>query len=174
MNDCHHYQDEPLVLSCVLSQGYVERARECAMYLNLDGFSIPEEIRIKEAEATAQGYRVELFDPVKDSGVDEMLSGFDNPLWQREIAQCVADRVPVVIAAHEGKAVGFAGPVIRQDNGRGYFAGIGVLPDHEGHGLGSILFFQLCEAFRNIRTEYLVYRTELPDTRGKLGGCGRL
>jgi ribosomal protein S18 acetylase RimI-like enzyme len=139
----------------LLSQGYVERARECAMYLNLDGFSIPEDIRTKEAKAAAQGYRVELFDPVKHSGVDEMLSGFDNPLWQREISQNVADRVPVVIAANEGKAVGFAGPVIRQDNGRGYFAGIGVHPDHEGHGLGSILFFQLCEAFRNIRTEYM-------------------
>jgi ribosomal protein S18 acetylase RimI-like enzyme len=87
--------------------------------------------------------------------MDEMLAGFDNPLWKREISHCAANGVPVVVAAHAGKAVGFAGPVIRQDNGRGYFAGIGVLPEHEGHGLGSILFFKLCEAFRSIGTEYM-------------------
>jgi ribosomal protein S18 acetylase RimI-like enzyme len=98
---------------------------------------------------------VELFDSDKHSGVEEMLAVFDNPLWEREIGRCTANRVPVVIAAYEGKTVGFAGPVIRQDNGRGFFAGIGVHPEHEGHGLGSILFFKLCEAFQNIQTEYM-------------------
>lgn len=139
----------------LLSQGYIERARECAMYLNLTSFSIPEDVRVKQDKAAAGGYTVELFDNNKHHGVVEMLQGFDNPLWQREIAQATKDGVPVVIAAHHGKVVGFAGPVIRQENGRGYFSGIGVHPDHEGHGLGSILFFKLCEAFKNIGTGYM-------------------
>jgi ribosomal protein S18 acetylase RimI-like enzyme len=139
----------------LLSQGYMERAQECAMYLHLAAFTIPEDIKAKGEKAAADGYKVELFDPDKHDGVDEMLSGFDNPLWQREIGQCTADGVPVVIAAHQGKVVGFAGPVIRQENGRGYFSGIGVCRDHEGHGLGSILFFKLCEAFQSIGTDYM-------------------
>jgi len=139
----------------LLREGYVERAIECAMYLNLEGFIIPEDVKAKEARASLEQYEVSLFDPAKHDGVDDMLCGFDNPLWQQEISQCVLAEVPVVIAAHQGKAVGFAGPVIRQPNGRGYFAGIGVHPEHEGHGLGSILFFKLCEAFERIGTAYM-------------------
>ncbi|KRF09796.1 GNAT family N-acetyltransferase [Paenibacillus sp. Soil787] len=146
---------ESRLYAFLLQAGYVERAKECAMYLKLDGFTIPEDIRTKEVKAAAEGYTVELFDRKQHDGVDEMLNGFNNLLWQKEIGQCTADGVPVVIAAYKGKVIGFAGPVIRQDNGRGYFAGIGVLPEHEGHGLGSILFFKLCEAFRSIGTDYM-------------------
>jgi ribosomal protein S18 acetylase RimI-like enzyme len=141
--------------AALIREGYIERARQCAMYMNLAGFIIPEEIRAKEAMAADQGYRVEQFDASRHSGVKEMLAGLGNPMWEMEIAACIVDGVPVVLAACEGRAVGFAGPVIRQDNGRGYFAGIGVHPGHEGHGLGTILFFKLCEAFRSIGTGYM-------------------
>ncbi|MGG1517133.1 GNAT family N-acetyltransferase [Paenibacillus oryzisoli] len=139
----------------LLSAGYVERAKECAMYLNLDNFVMPEESVAKERKAAVEGYAVALFDAEKHHGVQDMLQGFDNPLWQKEIGAATANGVPVVIAAHHGKVVGFAGPVIKQANGRGYFAGIGVHPDHEGHGLGSILFYKLCEAFQAIGTPYM-------------------
>lgn len=139
----------------LLRQGYIERAIECAMYMPLAGFAIPEDIRAKEERAASEGYTVELFDPGLHSGLEEMLRGLSNPLWEREIGRAAADGVPFVVAAHEGKAAGFAGPVIRQENGRGYFAGIGVHPEHEGHGLGTVLFFKLCEAFRSIGTEYM-------------------
>lgn len=146
---------DSMLYEFLLSQGYLERAKECAMYLNLASFSIPDDIRAKEKKAASDGYSVELFDGDKHYGVDEMLHGFDNPLWQKEIAHSTSAGVPVVIAAHLGKVVGFAGPVIRQENGRGYFAGIGVHPDHEGHGLGSVLFFKLCEAFQHIGAGYM-------------------
>ncbi|NBD26631.1 GNAT family N-acetyltransferase [Paenibacillus glycinis] len=139
----------------LLARGYAERTQECAMYLELSGFAWTDEIRAKEARAGDGGYAVELFDPRRHAGIEAMLDGFDNPLWRREIARCAADGVPVVIAARAGRAVGFAGPVIREDNGRGYFAGIGVHPEHEGHGLGSLLFFRLCEAFKAIGADYM-------------------
>lgn len=146
---------DSVIYSFLLGQGYIDRTRQCAMYLNLASFSIPEAIRMKEAQAAAEGFTVGLYDADKNYGVEEMLQGLNNPLWQREITQCTAGGVPVVIAAYKGKAAGFAGPVIRQANGRGYFTGIGVHPDYEGHGLGSILFFKLCEAFQNISTDYM-------------------
>lgn len=139
----------------LLSQGYIDRSRECAMYLNLASFSIPEDVRAKEAKSASDSYTVELFDPKKHSGIEEMLSGFDNPLWEKQIPAYIESGSAMVIAAYKGKTVGFAGPVIRQENGRAFFAGIGVHPDHEGHGLGSILFFKLCEAFQHIGTEYM-------------------
>ncbi|TJY42299.1 GNAT family N-acetyltransferase [Cohnella pontilimi] len=139
----------------LLRAGYTDRARQHAMYLPLAGFRVPEEIRDKEAKALSEGYSVELYDAGKVVGVEVMLEALGNPLWKREISQSTASGVPVVMASCRGAAAGFAGPVIRQENGRGYFAGIGVHPDHEGHGLGSILFNKLCEAFRNIGTEYM-------------------
>jgi ribosomal protein S18 acetylase RimI-like enzyme len=139
----------------LLNQGYVERSREIAMYLQLDSFVIPPDVLAKETEAGRLGYRIGLFDPGKHSGVGEMLLGFDNPQWQQQIPGYLAEGVPVVIAACEAKTVGFAGPVIREDNGRAFFAGIGVHPAHEGHGLGSVLFFRLCEAFKQRDTVYM-------------------
>jgi len=141
--------------SFLLRSGYVQRATEQAMYLHLSGFAYPEEIRAKEAKAAERGYEVGPYDAAKHRGLAEMLEGLNNPLWVKEIAACAAEGRPVVIAAKEGACAGFAGPVIRQPNGRGYFAGIGVHPGHEGHGLGTILFFRLCEAFREIGTEYM-------------------
>lgn len=139
----------------LLREGYAERAQECGMYLPLGEFAIPEEIRAKERKAAEAGYRVELYDPQRHDGLAEMLDGFDNPLWKRQIPEYAEVGEPLVIAALNGKAAGFAGPVIRQENGRGFFIGIGVHPAHEGHGLGSVLFFKLCEAFQQIGTDYM-------------------
>ncbi|GKU77622.1 GNAT family N-acetyltransferase [Paenibacillus sp. L3-i20] len=137
------------------SVGYKERATQCAMYLSLDGFQVPMNIVSKEEKAAALGYRVELFDGKIHRGMDELLTSFNNLLWQKEISRSVKEGVPVVIAAFNDRAVGFAGPVIKGEDGRGFFAGIGVHPEHEGHGLGSSLFFRLCEAFENMGTEYM-------------------
>lgn len=139
----------------LLQQGYAERATQCAMYLKLGEFRVPGSILAKEEKAAKDGYAVELLDPGKHSGVHEMLEALGNPLWKREIGRSFEDGTPVVVAALHGETVGFAGPVIRQPNGRGYFAGIGVRSEHEGHGLGSSLFFRLCEAFQNIGTDYM-------------------
>lgn len=139
----------------LLENSFIERARECAMYLDLSEFRIPESIVEKETKANITGYEVALFDSSRHHGIEEMLQGFDNILWQKEISECTKKQISVVVAAYKGKAVGFAGPVIRQATGRGYFAGIGVHPAHEGHGLGSILFFRLCEAFISVGAEYM-------------------
>lgn len=139
----------------LLAQGYEERATEQAMYLELSGFAVPEDILAREAAAAGKGYSAGVFAPDQIHGVDAMLEGLGNPLWIKEIGQCAKDGTPVVYAAKDDVAAGFAGPVIRQENGRGYFAGIGVHPDHEGHGLGTILFFRLCDAFRMVGASYM-------------------
>ena len=145
----------------LLENGYMERARECAMYLNLSEFSITDYMKRKETAAIQNGFEVTLFDTSRHFGVEEMLHSFDNPLWQKEIPQCTQNGVPVVVAAKDDRVVGFAGPVIRELTGRGYFSGIGVQSEYEGYGLGSVLFFKLCEAFQKIGTDYMSLYTGL-------------
>ncbi len=145
----------------LLRNGYAERARECAMYLNLKQFAVTEHMRQKESVSAQDGYEVTLFDPSRHFGVSEMLTGFDNPLWQKEITEAAQNGIPVVVAAKENQVVGFAGPVVRSPSGRGYFSGIGVKYGHEGHGLGSVLFFKLCESFQAVGAEYMSLYTGL-------------
>ena len=143
----------------LLGQGYLERATQCGMYLALDGFAVPASILDKESQAAAEGYQVGLFNKELHSRPDILLTALGNPLWQREVTSAVESATPVVVASRQGEPVGFAGPVVRESSGRGRFAGIGVHPAHEGHGLGSILFFRLCAAFQAIGTNYMTLYT---------------
>jgi ribosomal protein S18 acetylase RimI-like enzyme len=152
----------------LLDFGYVERATENAMYLNLSQFRIPEVILEKERKAALSGYEVMLFDGERHSEVASMLKKLQNPLWEREILQATKDQIPVVIAAKSGTVVGFAGPIIRQKSGRGYFTGIGVVPEHEGHGLGTILFYKLCEEEKKAGAEYMSLYTGSENPAGKI------
>lgn len=139
----------------LLEHGYTERSRQNGMYLDLSPFSIPADILEKEKQAEAQGYRVEWFDGARHTELTGMLAALSNPAWEKELTRCAEESIPFLVAAHQGRAAGFAGPVVRELSGRGYFAGIGVHPEDEGKGLGSILFFRLCNAFRGIGTEYM-------------------
>ncbi len=152
----------------LLSFGYVERATENAMYLNLKEFHIPGAIREKEEKAASSNYEVTLFDEKRHSKVAEMLSRLENPLWEKEILNSTREHIPIVIAAKDGEAVGFAGPVIRQKSGRGYFTGIGVVKEHEGHGLGTILFYKLCEEEKRAGAEYMSLYTGSENPAGKI------
>lgn len=139
----------------LLQNGYVLRTTEQAMYLDLKGFGIPQAIAEKEEKAAGEGYEVSLFDKARHCNVEQMLKKLENPLWEREILQCTREGTPVLIAAKNGAVVGFAGPMLRQENGRGYFTGIGVVKEHEGHGLGTILFYKLCEEEKKVQAAYM-------------------
>lgn len=152
----------------LLDLGYIERATENAMYLNLSEFNIPDAIHDKEKKAHLLGYEVTLFDGERHNGISEMLSALENPLWEKEVSSSIKDNVPVVIAAIDGKTVGFAGPIIKQKSGRGYFAGIGVVKEHEGHGLGSILFYKLCEEEKKAGAEYMSLYTGTENPAGRI------
>ncbi|MNZ95079.1 Acetyltransferase (GNAT) family protein [compost metagenome] len=62
---------------------------------------------------------------------------------------------PLVVAVRGNEVVGFAGPIVSEPNGRAFFCGIGVHPEHEGHGLGSVLFFRMVEAFQHAGCQYI-------------------
>lgn len=140
---------------CLIERGYIDRATQCGMYLKLGEFVIPEDIAAKEQRAAEKGYRVQYFDPANHGQLDELLAALGNPQWQQEITDAAVRHIPFVVAVSGGRCVGFAGPIVRQPNGRAYFTGIGVHPEHEGHGLGSVLFFRMVEAFQNEKCDYV-------------------
>ena len=54
---------------------------------------------------------------------------------------------------------GFAGPMRRTPDGRGWFAGIGIHPDYRRLGLGSTLFAALCEGLGSLGADYMTLFT---------------
>ncbi len=139
----------------MLARGYTERARECAMYLRLGDFSLPPALVQRQRALEAQGYRVDFYRRGEHTGLERMLRTLGNAEWEREIAACAANETPFLAALCAQEVVGFAGPVRPQPDGRGYFTGIGVVPAHEGHGLGTQLFYRLCEAEQQAGAKYM-------------------
>lgn len=152
----------------LLQNGYALRTTEQAMYLDLKEFGIPQVITEKEEKAVGEGYEVSLFDKTRHFNVEQMLKKLENPLWEREILQCTREGTPVLVAAKDGVVVGFAGPMLRQENGRGYFTGIGVVKEHEGHGLGTILFYKLCEEEKKVQAAYMSLYTGVENPAARI------
>ncbi|WP_346780543.1 GNAT family N-acetyltransferase [Paenibacillus sp. PastF-1] len=147
-------KDQPLY-AALIARGYVDRATQCGMYLRLGNFSIPEDIAGKERKANREGYRVALYAPAVHKGLESMLAALQNPQWEKDVVAYVRDGEPLVAAVYGDEVVGFAGPIILEPDGRAFFCGIGVHPEYEGHGLGSVLFFRMVEAFQNAGCQYI-------------------
>ncbi|MBA9087161.1 ribosomal protein S18 acetylase RimI-like enzyme [Fontibacillus solani] len=147
-------KDQPLY-EALIARGYEDRATQCGMYLKLGNFIIPEDILGKEAKANSKGYYVELYSPALHNGLETTLAALQNPQWEKDVVAYVKDGAPLVVAVYGNEVVGFAGPIILEPNGRAFFCGIGVHPEHEGHGLGSVLFFRMVEAFQNVDCQYI-------------------
>lgn len=147
-------KDLPLY-EALVARGYEDRATQCGMYLSLGSFVVPEDILGKEAKVSAKGYVVTSYAPELHTGLGTTLAAFQNPQWEKDVIAYVRDGAPLVVAVHGNEVVGFAGPIRSEPNGRAFFCGIGVHPEHEGHGLGSILFFRMVEAFQTVGCEYI-------------------
>lgn len=147
-------KDFPLY-EALIARGYEDRATQCGMYLKLGSFRVPEDILSKEARAQGEGYAVTSYAPDLHTGLEATLVALQNPQWEKDVAAYVKDGAPLVVAVHGNEVVGFAGPILLEPNGRAFFCGIGVHPEHEGHGLGSILFFRMVEAFQSAGCQYI-------------------
>lgn len=123
--------------------GYQDRTRECAMYMDLSGFAMPDFLCEKETEASDRGYSVEWYDVDRHTGLKEMVDSMNNSMWSDEIPYA-AEHINMLVAVKGREVVGFAGPVYPEKSGRGYFAGIAVSARHEKNGLGTLLFYHLC------------------------------
>lgn len=151
-------KEQPLY-EALIERGYADRATQCGMYLPLGQFTIPADVMNKEDKANRLGYKISEYDANVHTELDALLAALQNPQWQKDITQFAQQGVPIVMAIYGTQCVGFAGPIVREHNGRAFFSGIGVHPAHEGHGLGSVLFFRMVEAFQHAGCDYVTLFT---------------
>ena len=139
----------------MLEYGYTEPARECAMYRDLRNFAVPAEIEALAEKAAGQGYIIALYDAARHTGLSEMLAALENPDWIQRITEAAEKKMVLPVALAGNVVAGFAGPVYPEPTGRGYFAGIGIAPQYQHHGLGTLLFYRLCEAEKKAGARYM-------------------
>lgn len=137
-------------------RGFAERVREVAMYLNLSDYRKSPEIEEKRAALAAEGIIAGLYNPALGCDFDGMCDRVGSEYWRqvlRDELACDHPR-PILAAVHEGKMVGFTGPVDRQENGRGWFTGICTDPLYEKRGIASVLFNDLMGEFIRVGAAY--------------------
>ncbi len=153
-NNCPGVAEDVPLHGWMLAAGYAVRAVECAMYLDLDRFEMPDWAGERAEALSAEGYTVDWYRSGEHRGLAGMVHSMGNPMWDAEIPEA-AEKINMLVALRDGEVVGFTGPMYPEETGRGYFAGIAVSADHGGHGLGSLLFSRLCQAEKEAGSRYM-------------------
>ena len=139
----------------MLALGYQESTRECAMYLNLSDFEMPAWVAEKAEKMASSGYTVARYDPEKHIGLEEMVAALGNSMWSAEIPAAGKSGMELLVGLEGNRCAGFTGPIYPEATGRGYFAGLGVAPQFEGHGLGTLLFYRLLQREKEVGSQYM-------------------
>lgn len=139
----------------MLALGWVEATTEQAMHLDLSDFQYPEKMREKERKMAENGYFVDWYREGVHQGVDEMVESLNNSMWSEEIPPAAHGGMRLLVGLEGNTVAGFTGPVYPEPTGRGYFAGIAVGPGFQNHGLGSLLFYKLCQAEKDCGARYM-------------------
>ncbi|MBQ4578459.1 MAG: GNAT family N-acetyltransferase [Clostridia bacterium] len=148
--------------------GWRETSRQVGMYLSLADYAFPAEMTRKAEEMAQKGYFVDWYDETRHKGVDEMVESLHNSMWSAEIPAAAHGGLPLLVGLEGDTVAGFTGPVRPEACGRGYFAGIAVGPDWEGHGLGKLLFYRLLEAEKAVGARYMTLFTGVTNHAGEM------
>ena len=98
---------------------------------------------------------MERYDASRHTGLNEMVDALQNPMWSAEIPAAGETGMDLLVGLKDNTCAGFTGPVYPEKTGRGYFAGLGVAPQYEGHGLGTLLFYRLLEREKQVGSHYM-------------------
>ncbi len=170
----HDHNNAPGVdLECMgypflLSNGFVDIAREVAMYLDLSKYKPWEKLDDKRAELLEQGIYTGHYGAGLNYDYDIMCDNVGSDYWRASIGteiNCWKNNVSntdnrfipngkipkgprtILAATHEEKIIAFTGPVDKQESGRGWFTGICTDPNYECRGIASVLFNLLMQEF---------------------------
>lgn len=137
---------------------YRDYAMQNSYYLDLDDYLVPDFAADLIEGLEKEGITIEVYDSDRHYGMEEMIHKFHNPLWERDILGETAkgeNRRPILIAAHNGKVIGFTGPLDVEKSGRGFFCGIGVDPDYRGKKISTVLFCRLCISLKEKGADFM-------------------
>lgn len=144
------------------NNGYLDSVFQNSFYLPLQNFMIKPEVQARIDALPQYGLSICFYDAKKHFGMKELFDNLGSEDWKEIVLANIArgdGGDPVIIAEHNGKAVGFTGPIYVQESGRGYFAGIGVHSEYRKYGLGKALFSTLCKSLKDIGAGYMTLFT---------------
>jgi ribosomal protein S18 acetylase RimI-like enzyme len=139
----------------MLSLGYRETDRECALHYDLADHTTPDWVEEKAARMAARGYTVARYDPERHEGLDEMVESLHNSMWSAEIPAAGRAGMDLLVGLSGDVCAGFTGPVYPEETGRGYLAGVAVAPQYEGNGLGTLLFYRMLQREKEVGARYM-------------------
>ena len=155
-NNAPGVDEEGLAYPFLLQRGFIPRGRVVAMYLNLRDFCKSPDTERKRRELSRQGITAGVYDPALRYEYDGMCDRVGSEYWRRVLGDELGSPRPraILAATVPGHIVAFAGPVDRQENGRGWFSGICTDPLYERRGIASVLFSDLMEQFLRVGALY--------------------
>lgn len=142
--------------------GYRDSACQNSYHVNLSSYSFPDEIVARIEKLKEKNIEIVVYDANKHTGLDELFDNLQNEMWRKDIMTNVSlpdGGNPVLIVNHNGKVMGFTGPLSVQPSGRGFFCGIGVHSDCRGNGAGKVLFSFLCTELKAMGAEFMTLFT---------------
>ncbi len=149
-------------------QGFAEKHREVSLYMDLSDYRLPAEVPKLQRRLADEGIYTGPYDAAWNCAFDGMCDRVGSDYWRDVLRTetaawkagkpnqdarfwadgiCPAGPRTLLTAVHEGRIVGFTGPVDRQQSGRGWFTGICTDPLYERRGIATVLFNLLMQAF---------------------------
>jgi len=141
--------------------GYLSHSIQDTYYLNLYDFEMKNEVILQMKNNLLDSIEIALYDSNKHSKMLEFTDEIQAPHWKAVILDNLSKEkpLPLLVALKNNQVIGFTGPLRVEDNGRGFFAGIGVLDTERGKKIGKTLFFSLCQTLKAMGSSYMTLYT---------------
>ena len=114
------------------------------------------------AKMNQAGYTVEFYQDGVHHGMQDLVDDLNNDLWNYQIPAEMnreGGHRPMLIVNDHGRVGGFAGPIVPDAHGRGYFLGIAVHSRCRGCGAATVLWNRLCLEFKKAGAKYMTIFT---------------
>lgn len=144
-----------------LNHQFIIQSIQNTYYRKLSSFELPEDVVKQLSHHILGGIAISFYDAKIHQGLIEFTDEIHAPHWKDVIMKNDMDPfvLPLLVALKNNNVVGFTGPLKVESNGRGYFAGIGVLEKERGQKIGKILFFMLCQSLKKMGASYMTLYT---------------
>lgn len=145
----------------LLSLGFKDTSIQDTFYLDLKQFKMDRTISERLESLNFQGYDVSLYNPTKHQGMYTFLDLLQSQSFKASVKNTIEKQKPdpLLVVTKDNQVMGFAGPLLISDDFRGVFSGIELIGDVRGLGLGKILFFTLCQTFKQMGAKYMTLFT---------------
>lgn len=135
--------------------GYLDNSIQDTYYLDLSSYEN------RCCNFQSKGIEFGIYDKSIHTGLVEFTNSINTPHWKQAILsnENKDHSLPLLVVTDNLKVIGFTGPLKVSSTQRGYFAGIGILPEYRGRKIGTYLFNQLCSSLQDMGAAYLTLFT---------------